>query len=72
MANTFTYDRYRNRISQGYRVMDAETGVTGKIAAFRVKAGSPEAIRREECVELEGQAGLFKPVSLMRLEGTSA
>ncbi|WP_449649301.1 putative selenium delivery protein YdfZ [Rahnella aceris] len=38
MVNTFTYDRYRNRIGQGVRVMDAETGVTGKITAFRVKS----------------------------------
>ena len=37
MANTFTYDRYRNRIGQGTRVMDAETGVTGKIAALRLR-----------------------------------
>jgi len=46
MVNTFTYDRYRNRIGQGVRVMDAETGVTGKITAFRVKSSSPEEIRR--------------------------
>ncbi|AFE58287.1 putative selenium delivery protein YdfZ [Rahnella aceris] len=52
--------------------MDAETGVTGKITAFRVKSSSPEEIRRESCVQLEGQTGLFKPVSLMRLETTSA
>lgn len=72
MVNTFTYDRYRNRIGQGVRVMDAETGVTGKITAFRVKSSSPEEIRRESCVQLEGPTGLFKPVSLMRLETTSA
>jgi putative selenium-binding protein YdfZ len=72
MVNTFTYDRYRNRIGQGTRVMDAETGVTGIIAAFRVQNGSPEELRRENCVELVGQKGLFKPVSLMRLESTTA
>ncbi|KAA9002065.1 putative selenium delivery protein YdfZ [Affinibrenneria salicis] len=62
-----TYDRYRNPIVPGIRVMDSETGLTGTIAAIHADNLDANAARRVKCIELRGVKGLFKPETLMGL-----
>ena len=62
-----TYDRNRNAISTGSRVMVAGTGVTGVIKAIHGEGKTAEQLRRADCVEIEGCEGLYCPMSLIRL-----
>lgn len=62
-----TYDRNRNAISTGCRVMVAGNGVTGVIKAIHGEGKTAEQLRRADCVEIEGCEGLYCPMSLIRL-----
>lgn len=61
------YDRYRNRIAPGCKVMDSETGKVGVIASIHQNGMEQDQARRANCVELKGISGLFKPENLMGL-----
>ena len=62
-----TYDRNRNAITLGTRVMVANNGATGVITAIHGEGKTAEQLRRESCVEIEGCDGTFCPVDLIRL-----
>lgn len=62
-----TYDRNRNAIDIGSRVMINGTGETGVITAIHAGKMTAEQIRRAEVVEVKGQSGQYKPVELIRL-----
>lgn len=62
-----TYDRNRNAITTGSRVMINGTGRTGKIIAIHAKGMTPAQLRRSKTVEVEGCEGQFEPVELIRL-----
>lgn len=62
-----TYDRNRNAISTGSRVMINGTGQTGVIKAIHADGLSAERVRREKTVEVEGCEGQYAPVDLIRL-----
>ena len=62
-----TYDRYRNAITTGSRVMISSTGNTGKISAIHGEGLSAAQLRRSKTVEVEGYEGRFEPVELIRL-----
>lgn len=62
-----TYNRNRNAISTGSRVMVAGNGVTGVIKAIHGEGKTAEQLRRADCVEIEGCEGLYCPMSLIRL-----
>jgi len=62
-----TYDRNRNAISTGSRVMISGTGQTGVITAIHADDLSAESVRREKTVEVEGCEGQYAPVDLIRL-----
>ncbi|CAM6191828.1 MULTISPECIES: putative selenium delivery protein YdfZ [Citrobacter] len=62
-----TYDRNRNAITTGSRVMISGTGVTGRIKAIATEGLDAAQIRREKTVEVEGCEGKFAPVELIRL-----
>ncbi|EOJ6003193.1 putative selenium delivery protein YdfZ [Cronobacter sakazakii] len=62
-----TYDRNRNAITTGSRVMISTTGQTGVIKAIHGDDMTPEQIRRGRTVEVEGCEGKFEPVELIRL-----
>ncbi|MDY0970797.1 putative selenium delivery protein YdfZ [Siccibacter turicensis] len=62
-----TYDRNRNAISTGSRVMISGTGQTGVITAIHADGLSAESVRREKTVEVEGCEGQYAPVDLIRL-----
>ncbi len=64
---TMTYDRNRNAITTGSRVMINGTGKTGYITAIHGEGKTAEQIRRAKCVEVEGAEGQFEPVELIRL-----
>ncbi len=64
---TMTYDRNRNAITTGSRVMINGTGHTGVITAIHGEGKTAEQIRRAKCVEIEGVEGQYEPVELMRL-----
>jgi putative selenium-binding protein YdfZ len=61
-----TYDRNRNAISTGSRVMVAGTGVTGVIKAIHGEGKTAEQLRRADCVEIDGGEELYCPVNLIR------
>ncbi|MDG6692618.1 putative selenium delivery protein YdfZ, partial [Staphylococcus aureus] len=54
-----TYDRNRNAITTGSRVMISTTGQTGVIKAIHGDGMTPEQIRRGRTVEVEGCEGKF-------------
>lgn len=62
-----TYDRNRNAITTGSRVMVSGTGQTGVIIAIHSKGLSAEQVRRAKTVEVQGCEGKFEPVELIRL-----
>ncbi|CBA31003.1 putative selenium delivery protein YdfZ [Cronobacter turicensis] len=62
-----TYDRNRNSITTGSRVMISTTGQTGVIKAIHGDGMTPEQIRRGRTVEVEGCEGKFEPIELIRL-----
>ncbi len=62
-----TYDRNRNAIAPGIRVMINSTGTTGKIRAIHSEGLTAEQVRRGKTVEIEGCEGRYEPVELIRL-----
>lgn len=62
-----TYDRNRNPITNGSRVMVNGTRRTGKIVAIHSNGLTPAQLRRGKTVEVEGCEGQFEPVELIRL-----
>lgn len=62
-----TYDRNRNPITTGSRVMINGTGRIGKIVAIHAEGLSAEKVRRNKTVEVEGCEGKFEPIELIRL-----
>ncbi|MBS1205319.1 MAG: selenoprotein YdfZ [Proteobacteria bacterium] len=62
-----TYDRNRNAITTGSRVMINGTGHTGKIIAIHADGLNAAQLRRSKTVEVEGCEGKFEPVELIRL-----
>ncbi|MGY5957190.1 Selenoprotein YdfZ [Kosakonia sp. BK9b] len=62
-----TYDRNRNPITVGSRVMINGTGRTGKITAIHAEGLNAAKVRRSKTVEVEGCEGQFEPVELIRL-----
>ncbi|ANI83149.1 MULTISPECIES: putative selenium delivery protein YdfZ [Kosakonia] len=62
-----TYDRNRNAITTGSRVMINGTGRTGKIIAIHAAGLDAAQLRRSKTVEVEGCEGKFEPVELIRL-----
>lgn len=61
------YDRYRNPLDNGCRVMQDGSGLVGTIAAIHAENLQREEVRRAKCVELQGVNGYFAPQELMRL-----
>ncbi|WP_304166574.1 putative selenium delivery protein YdfZ [Lonsdalea britannica] len=61
------YDRYRNPLSTGCRVMQAGSRTVGTIAAIHAENLKREDVRKAKCVELQGVNGFFAPEELMRL-----
>lgn len=62
-----TYDRNRNAITTGSRVMIANNGATGVITTIHGEGKTAEQLRRASCVEINGQDGTFCPIDLIRL-----
>ncbi|WP_313050692.1 putative selenium delivery protein YdfZ [Atlantibacter subterraneus] len=62
-----TYDRNRNPITEGCRVMINGTGHTGVIRAIHSDGMSAADVRRQQTVEVEGYEGKVAPVELIRL-----
>ncbi|HFZ8993538.1 TPA: putative selenium delivery protein YdfZ [Citrobacter freundii] len=62
-----TYDRNRNAITTGSRVMISGTGHTGKITAIDAEGLDAAQLRRGKTVQVEGCEGKFAPVELIRL-----
>lgn len=62
-----TYDRNRNAITTGSRVMINGTGETGTITAIHSDGMNAMQLRRGKTVEIEGQNDKFAPVELIRL-----
>jgi len=62
-----TYDRNRNAITTGSRVMISTTGETGVIKTIHGEGLTAEQIRRGRTVEVEGCEGKFEPIELIRL-----
>ncbi|EFH9246946.1 putative selenium delivery protein YdfZ [Escherichia coli] len=50
-----TYDRNRNAITTGSRVMVATNGATGVIREISGEGKSEEQLRRSDCVSIHGQ-----------------
>ena len=62
-----TYDRNRNAITIGSRVMIANNGATGVIRSIHGEGKTAEQIRRTDSVEIEGCDGVYCPLDLIRL-----
>jgi len=62
-----TYDRNRNSITEGSRVMLNGTGQTGVIRAIHSEGLTAEQVRRQATVEVEGIENYVAPVDLIRL-----
>lgn len=62
-----TYDRNRNAIDAGSRVMVADSGATGVIKAIHGANKNSEQLRRSNCVELDGSHEMYCPLNLIRL-----
>ena len=61
-----TYDRNRNAITTGSRVMISGTGQFGVIKAIHSDGLNAEQVRRGKTVEVEGCEGKFEPIELIR------
>ncbi|MEO3988726.1 putative selenium delivery protein YdfZ [Pseudocitrobacter cyperus] len=62
-----TYDRNRNAITTGSRVMINGTGKTGTVKAINANGLTPAQVRRSKTVEIDGCDGEFEPIELIRL-----
>src|SRR5699024_7888198 len=62
-----TYDRNRNAITTGSRVMVSGTGHTGKILSIDTEGLTAEQIRRGKTVVVEGCEEKLAPLALIRL-----
>ena len=62
-----TYDRNRNAITTGSRVMVSGTGHTGKILSIDTEGLTAEQIRRGKTVVVEGCEEKLAPLDLIRL-----
>lgn len=62
-----TYDRNRNAITTGSRVMISGTGQFGVIKTIHSDGLNAEQVRRSKTVEVEGCEGKFEPIELIRL-----
>ncbi|MZJ51936.1 putative selenium delivery protein YdfZ [Enterobacter hormaechei] len=62
-----TYDRNRNAITTGSRVMISGTGQFGVIKAIHSDGLNAEQVRLGKTVEVEGCEGKFEPIELIRL-----
>lgn len=62
-----TYDRNRNPITLGSRVMVNGSRQTGVITAIHGDGMSAQQLRRSKTVEVAGCEGQFEPVELIRL-----
>ena len=62
-----TYDRNRNAITTGSRVMINGTGHIGVIRAIHAEELDATQVRRNKTVEVEGCEGKFEPIELIRL-----
>ena len=62
-----TYDRNRNPITEGSRVMINGTGHTGVIRAIHSDGMTAADVRRQQTVEVESYEGKVAPVELIRL-----
>ncbi|AUH02025.1 putative selenium delivery protein YdfZ [Pectobacteriaceae bacterium CE70] len=63
------YDRYRNPLNPGCRVMQNGSHLVGTIAAIHDEKLKREEVRKAKCVELKNVDGYFAPEELMRLGG---
>ncbi|WP_213994025.1 putative selenium delivery protein YdfZ [Sodalis sp. dw_96] len=61
------YDRNRNAIIPGQKVMIAATGETSIAKAVHAKGLSPAEAERAKCVELQNTTELYVPYELIRL-----
>ncbi|WJY11667.1 putative selenium delivery protein YdfZ [Pectobacteriaceae bacterium C80] len=64
------YDRYRNPLNPGCRVMQNGSHLVGTIAAIHDEKLKREEVRKAKCVELKNVDGYFAPEELMRLGET--
>ena len=62
-----TYDRNRNAITTGSRILTSDTGLTGRLTALDTDGLTAEQIRRGKTVEIEGCEGKYAPLELIRL-----
>lgn len=62
-----TYDRNRNAITIGSRVMVSMNGVTGVIKEIIGEGKSEEQLRRSNCVVIDGVEGMYCPLDLVCL-----
>ncbi|CAQ89053.1 conserved hypothetical protein [Escherichia fergusonii ATCC 35469] len=62
-----TYDRNRNAITIGSRVMVSGTGHTGKILSIDTEGLTAEEIRRGKTAVVEGCEEKLSPMDLIRL-----
>ena len=62
-----TYDRNRNAITIGCRVMIANNGATGVIRSIHGEGKTAEQMRLTDCIEIEGCDGVYCPLDLIRL-----
>lgn len=61
------YDRYRNPLETGCRVMQNGSRLVGTIAAIHTDTLKREQVRNAKCVELKGVSEYVSPAELMRL-----
>lgn len=61
------YDRYRNPLEAGCRVMQNGSRLVGTVAAIHADTLPREQVRKAKCVELKGVGEYFSPDELMRL-----
>ncbi|NPE58806.1 putative selenium delivery protein YdfZ [Dickeya dadantii] len=61
------YDRYRNPLDTGCRVMQNGSHLVGTITAIHAENLPQDEVRHARCVELKGVNGYFAPEELMRL-----
>ncbi len=60
-----TYDRNRNAITTGSRVMISGTGKTGVIKAIHSDGLDAAQVRRSQTVEVDGCEGQVEPIELI-------
>ncbi len=61
------YDRYRNPLETGCRVMQNGSRLVGTVAAIHADTLKRDEVRKAKCVELKGVSEYFSPDDLMRL-----